>query len=107
MVAAGLVAVVACSGATPTSDCNAASSTICHRIFTCDATAAAKIYVTESNCTTQLEAQYNCASLVCPANTTYHADKVEACINAVNAQTCADTSTPPSCSGFTTGSVCY
>ena len=81
--------------------------TICHRFFVCDATLAAKTYVTESNCSTTLEAQYNCASLVCPANTTYHNDKVNACINAVNAQTCADTTTPVACQGFSTSAVCY
>jgi hypothetical protein len=79
----------------------------CQRYFTCDATAAAKLYVTETNCETQFESTYNCASLVCPANTTYHDDKVNTCLSAVNAQTCADTSTPPSCSGFSTSVVCY
>ena len=107
MVAVGLIAVSACSGATPASDCNRVSETICHRAFTCSATQAAQLYVTESNCVTQWEAQLNCASLVCPANTTYHDDKVNACISAVNAQTCADTTSPPACQGFATSTVCY
>ena len=102
-----LVIVSACGSATPAGDCNSAMETICHRAFTCDATAASKLYVTESNCATTLEAQYSCAALVCAANTTYHDDKVNACISAVNAQTCADTTNPPACQGFSTSTVCY
>ncbi len=107
LVLGGIVIVSACSGATPVSDCNHVAQTICQRFFQCSATLAAQTYVSESNCETQLENNYNCASLVCPANTTYHDDKVNACLSAVNAQTCADTSTPPSCSGFSTSVVCY
>jgi hypothetical protein len=103
----GVVVVSACGSATPASDCNRAMETICHRAFQCDATAAAKIYVSESNCATTLETQYNCGALVCPANTTYHDDKINACISAVNAQSCADTTNPPSCQGFSTSVVCY
>jgi hypothetical protein len=109
-VGVGIVGVVvfsACGSASPNDDCNHVMQTICQRAFTCDATAAAKLYVTQSNCETTLEAQYSCAALVCPANTTYHNDKVNACLNAVNAQTCADTTSPPSCSGFSTSVVCY
>jgi hypothetical protein len=107
LVFGGVVFVSACSSATPASDCNHLAQVSCQRYFTCDATAAAKLYVTETNCETQFESTYNCASLVCPANTTYHDDKVNTCLSAVNAQTCADTSTPPSCSGFSTSVVCY
>ena len=103
----GGIVISACGSASPTSDCNNVAHTICQRFFTCSATAAAQLYVSESNCETQLQANYNCASLTCPANTTYHDDKVNACISAVNAQTCADTSTPPACSGFSTSVVCY
>jgi hypothetical protein len=102
-----VVIVSACSGATPVSDCNHVAQVSCQRFFKCDATTAAQVYVTESNCETQIENTYNCASLVCPANTTYHDDKVNACISAVNAQTCADTSNPPACQGFSTSTVCY
>lgn len=108
LVFGGVIVIVsACSGASPSSDCNRVSETICHRAFTCSATAAAQLYVTESNCVTNWEAQLNCASLVCSGNTTYHNDKVNACIDAVNAQSCSDTSNPPACQGFSTSTVCY
>jgi len=103
----GVVLVSACGSASPVDDCDHVAQVSCQRFFKCDATAAAQLYVTEDHCETQLQQTFNCASLVCPANTTYHNDKVNACTAAINAQSCADTSNPPACQGFSTSTVCY
>ena len=107
LVLGGIVIVSACSSATPTSDCDEAAKTYCEHQFKCNATGASQTFGNQANCETQVEAVLQCAALVCPANTTYHNDKVQACISAVNAQTCADTTNPPACQGFTVGAVCY
>jgi hypothetical protein len=107
LVFGAVVIVSACSSATPTSDCNEAASVYCQHQFKCAATAASQQFGTQANCETQVEALLQCAALVCPANTTYHNDKVQACINAVNGQSCSDTTNPPACQGFSTSTVCY
>jgi len=97
-----LVLGAACGGSSPTSDCDSAASAICNKLFQCAQTAATQEYGTESGCEAKLQANANCASLTCPAGTTYNGSQFEDCINAVNAESCADaTMSPTQCQNLT------
>jgi hypothetical protein len=97
---------VACSSATPTSDCTRLTQVACQKYFQCAATAASQQYGNEANCETQLSATFNCATLSCPSGTTYNPAPTEQCINDINNETCAQaTALPGSCNGLS-GTIC-
>ena len=104
----GAIVVTACSGGSPSSDCNNFVSVLCQKLFQCAATAAATLYGNEAACETKVSQQYNCSAFACPSNTTYHGAQFEQCTSEINAESCANAqNTPSSCQGITTQSVCY
>jgi len=100
------VAVAACgSGSNDTSDpvaaCKSVFSTLCNKLFQCNASGAAQLYGTASACASNLGAGCNASNTSCPAGRSYSAGNANTCINDYSNESCSDISsgvTPPSCS---------
>ena len=106
---AGIVGVfvvtVACGGPSPQSDCDNMVSTYCNKIFQCLPTSGTTVYGSEGDCETQMRSATNCAAWSCPSGETYNGAQIEACTNAISAETCAElesaSSSPSACQNIT------
>jgi hypothetical protein len=80
------------SDLTPQGACNEAMSATCQKVSTCAGAAglAALGATSVADCTTQMEAQScTAADVTCTAPQKFSAANAQACINAINALTCA------------------
>jgi hypothetical protein len=99
------VAVSACgSGGADTSDpvaaCKSVFTTLCNKLFQCNASGAAQIYGSASACASNLSTGCNANNTSCPAGRSYNAGNASTCINDYNNESCSDIATgttPQSC----------
>jgi hypothetical protein len=97
----GACLAAACSGSSPSGDCQNYTNVFCNKYFQCAQTAAIAAYGNESACVTKTQNTLNCAAWACGTGQTYDGSQVEACINAINNESCADaTNTPTECMGL-------
>jgi hypothetical protein len=106
------VFAAACGGGTNSVDaCNQVTSKECDLLFQCLSEAdkqAAKdvIGLNSGDCKTKLQANCTEAKTACSSGQTFHEDKAQSCVDAVNKFTCADINSPTITAPAVCGQVC-
>jgi hypothetical protein len=85
----------------PVAACKNLFTTLCNKLFQCNATGAAQAYGSSSACVTALSGNCNAAGTACPGGTSYNPSNASACINDYAGESCTDVTnnvSPASCS---------
>jgi len=85
----------------PAAACKNVFSTLCNKLFQCNASGAAQVYGSVSACTSNLGAGCSSGNASCPSGTSYNAGNATTCINDYGNESCSDIMSgvsPASCS---------
>ena len=105
VLAAALSGCGSGSGSTNTSDpvaaCKSVFTTLCNKLFQCNASGAGQVYGSASACASSLGAGCSSGNASCPSGTSYNSGNASTCINDYGNESCSDIMsgvTPGSCS---------
>ena len=103
-----LAALLGCGGSNggagntsdPATACKNLFTTLCNKLFQCNASGAAQIYGSASACASNLGAGCSTGNASCPSGTSYSSGNASTCINDYGSESCSDIMsgvTPASC----------
>lgn len=98
-------AVLGCGGSSnntsdPVAACKSVFTTVCNKLFQCNAAGAAQLYGNASTCASTLSTGCTSTNASCPSGKSYNASAASSCINDYGNESCTDVTngvTPASC----------